>query len=802
MTNNSAENGKYPKIPELNRAGYRALFSNYSDDWIFEKNYPLSQKELEVVAAFRKQYPDAEVYAVRRVEKPDGTSMSDLVVNGHAVEIKSISSPKSVQNQVYKAKKQGVDGIIFCASSDNEAVRAAITKYTGRYSQKYMIFKKDTSAAEINSTTEVSNTNNLPRLSLIVNNFDSIAGDEELEKFKRMSKKNGSLSVAAGTTPDIPMAKGDGTNEVIYGSTIVSNDAVWRTGSPYVLSRANNVGQSTRLDRQPQFSPRHRTNAYWEKRSLERLTAAEQASKTYMTDIHKVYDEAMKQTVKDIKKLYQAYYKSDSSFDMEALNQIAPSGDLRRFWEQMRALGLSEYLPDNYRARMTRLELLNAQLWSQAKQVGLAQNIIETAAHRQAIEDSYYKTIYDTAKGINYTPAFTELDSRTLNKVLTADFQGKNYSERIWGNTDKLADDLRGVLGKAIALGQPLSKTSRDIRRRFDASKSSADRLIRTETNYFENASELEAYQSMDIDRFKFLATLDSRTSDICREHDGKIFKVKDAIIGDNVPPLHPYCRSTTVAYLGREYEPKERIARNPRTGKNYKVANMSYQAWHNAFVNNIVQITGGTPIVRTKSNKVRTSYNVDYDVDSLSQIDPVCLQDVSSELGELMKQYPELSRWVADNGNLQITASDLGRQTVAATVRNKPAIKLNSRYFKNKAELIKVIEKDVKSGHMMPATNYDNYALTHEFGHLMQNYLLRGKNTDVQTSKMCSAIIAIAMKQSGGNEQFVLRQASKYGSKNSREFFAEAFANMLCGSPNVIGQATKRYLERRSSGS
>jgi SPP1 gp7 family putative phage head morphogenesis protein len=325
---------------------------------------------------------------------------------------------------------------------------------------------------------------------------------------------------------------------------------------------------------------RKRTNAYWEKRSLERLTAAERVSNTHLKQINKVYDEARRQTVQSVKSLYANYYKGDDGFDMAALKAIAPSGDIKRFRDEMKLLGLDTYLPERYAGRMTRLELLNAQMWGETKKVGLKQNQIQSKSHVATINSAYNHNIYDTAKGLGATPAFSQLNTRTVNKILNAKFEGENYSQRIWNNTDVLAKQLQGKLGAAIASGQAQPKTVREIQERFGVSKYYAKRLVQTETNYFENSAEIESLQSMDIEKFVFVATLDGRTSVICQYHDGRIYNVADAIMGYNVPPLHPNCRSTIRAYFGREWEPEMRIARDPRTGRNQYVYNQSYDFW------------------------------------------------------------------------------------------------------------------------------------------------------------------------------------------------------------------------------
>ena len=321
------------------------------------------------------------------------------------------------------------------------------------------------------------------------------------------------------------------------------------------------------------------SDEYWRERAEDRLDEAEKLSVPYLEDIHAVYDDARLKIVEDIKNLYKNYYKDDDGFDQEKLRIIIPNGDLERFHREMKKAGLSEYLPENYKARMTRLEYLYADCWAESKKASLKHQQIETKTHRETIHNAYYKTIYDTGVGLKINPAFSKLDNRAVNQVLNTKFLGGNYSERIWKNTDKLADTLKEVIGSAIARGESYSKTAREIRERFGVTQYEATRLVQTETCYFQNQAEIEALKTMGIEKYKFIATLDSRTSDICREHDKKVYNIEDAKAGKNLPPLHPNCRSTVSAYLGEEYESAIRVARN-ENGENEYVENIDYSEW------------------------------------------------------------------------------------------------------------------------------------------------------------------------------------------------------------------------------
>jgi len=545
---------------------------------------------------------------------------------------------------------------------------------------------------------------------------------------------------------------------------------------------------------------------YWEKRAIERLTRAEVRSEPYLKKIYGIYTSAQKQTVQDIQHLYRIYY-AENKWDTAALNAIAPSGDLVKFYNQLRAAGLEKRLPERFNGRLSRLELLNAQLWMESKKVAQKQNEVETQAHSATIKDSYYRAIYDSAKKLGATEAFSTLDDKTINKILRTKFAGANYSERIWKNTDKLADSLQEVIGKAVALGQSPEVTARMVRERFGVSQYAAMRLVRTETSYFENLATVESYKEMGIEKFQFIATLDMRTSDICRSMDKRIFSMKSAKVGENVPPLHPWCRSTITPYLGKEYKVNERIARDPSNDKNYYVqGDMTYANWHKSLVdrfanklNHSVTITGVS-----RDGMVATDFGATFDAFSMLDVDDALVDEIAKNAETLMNAHPELQAWAKSQSKDGLVIrgskpSSMRYETIASTRRQPPIISLNKRYYKSAKKLSSDVFKGVRSGHFMPATNYKGYTFYHEFGHFVENYLLRRNNTDTAARRIMNDIIDIAVRQTKTDRKTVMAQASKYATskEHGREFFAEAFANLYSGRPNAIGKAMKTYLEQ-----
>ncbi len=321
-----------------------------------------------------------------------------------------------------------------------------------------------------------------------------------------------------------------------------------------------------------------RSSSYWDKRAIARLTEAERTSDWHFKEIQLLYDAAEKETVAEVKQIYEAYFRQNK-FSTDELEKIVPTGEMEKFYDDLARAGLSKQLPARYRGRIKRLELINAQLWSKTAKLSVLENEIQTRSHVKVINGAFGQTIYDTAKGIGATPAFSQLDTRGIDILLNTPWQGANYSKRIWKNSGVLANQLQQTLTKAIMVGMSEERAIYEIRQRFNIGRFYAERLIRTETNHFENETEFIAYQEMGIEKYVFVSVLDARTSDICRSHDGKIYNMSERQEGYNYPPLHPFCRSTVRGYIGKEYEPKMRTARNKLGGK-YFIPNMSYEEW------------------------------------------------------------------------------------------------------------------------------------------------------------------------------------------------------------------------------
>jgi len=71
--------------------------------------------------------------------------------------------------------------------------------------------------------------------------------------------------------------------------------------------------------------------------------------------------------------------------------------------------------------------------------------------------------------------------------------------------------------------------------------------LVRTAATHASTAAREASFEQLGVDKYRFVATLDSRTSIQCAANDGEVFTMGKGPL----PPLHPNCRSTIVPYIG-----------------------------------------------------------------------------------------------------------------------------------------------------------------------------------------------------------------------------------------------------------
>ncbi|MBQ8635151.1 minor capsid protein [bacterium] len=165
---------------------------------------------------------------------------------------------------------------------------------------------------------------------------------------------------------------------------------------------------------------------------------------------------------------------------------------------------------------------------------------------------------------------FNTIASKKLKQLLSSDWSGANWSDRLWRDRAVVGKKVTEILQKGVTQGTSLQKMARELKQATNQSFNNAFRLIRTETSHIDGQVTLEGYKQasdeLGLEYYEYDAFLDSRTSTICRELNGKRFKVSEAEVGVNYPPMHPNCRSTTQLVLDEKYKQEEKPKEETKT--------------------------------------------------------------------------------------------------------------------------------------------------------------------------------------------------------------------------------------------
>lgn len=318
---------------------------------------------------------------------------------------------------------------------------------------------------------------------------------------------------------------------------------------------------------------------YWDKRALQRLTESEQISKTGIRQIQDIYTQAFKNLKQELNDIYRNY-SMETGLDVSKLKQLLTKSQTDKVWKQLKKQGLDKYVLANYKARISRVEELQAQIYSRIKLANQYEKNILVKTFRSVIYGTYYKTIYDTQMGTGYDFQFNKLDDKLVDRVVNTKWSDVSFTDRCWYNNEVLAKEVSELIGGSLLSGQSLSKTIKQMKERFDVEDYKIERLIRTETNYFHNQADKETYKELGIKKYVCVATLDNRTSKFCIKIDQKVFNYSDIKVGVNFPPFHPNCRCKTRGYVEGYEDTIKRKARNPFTNEYETIDHMSYSKW------------------------------------------------------------------------------------------------------------------------------------------------------------------------------------------------------------------------------
>ena len=582
---------------------------------------------------------------------------------------------------------------------------------------------------------------------------------------------------------------------------------------------------------------------YWKKRFELLEQSQNQLGVQCYADIERQYRQAQKQIEGQLSAWYQRFAKNNGVTIQEARKMLT-SKELEEFkWDvheyirygQENAInGVWVKQLENASARfhISRLEALKIHT-QQSLEVMFGNQLDSIdSAMRDIYTSGYYRTAFEIQKGVGVGWDFSTLDDKTISKVINKPWSadGKNFSQRIWGNRQKLVNELNTELTRNIILGQDPQKAIDAIARKMNTSKSNAGRLVMTEEAFFSSAAQRDCFTELDVEQFEVVATLDSHTSDICQDMDGKHFPMSQWEVGTTAPPFHVRCRSTTIPYFDDDFGSVGERAARGADGKTYHVpADMTYKQWEKAFVQGDkdglqeISIDDTIEVPKTVDDcttveeveelmKGQNWFNVreirgkTYDTNEkvkLTGCDLECAKSIYKTHEKLFSRFPQLKGKLNSIGSMKLGGTTYAQCSFGL---GHGGVTVNTQHFSDAAKLAKSYERDLASGFHPQGTTYHSIVM-HELGHAIDDYLTYTEMISGMVNGWKPKIVSAdlrpkVMRSCGLKISDVRKEVSGYATKDAQEWFAECFAEFMDSeSPRMVAAELGKQLEELLKG-
>lgn len=287
--------------------------------------------------------------------------------------------------------------------------------------------------------------------------------------------------------------------------------------------------------------------SYWTNRQEQLKKEMEKDEIRLKERLSSFYNSELKSLEKEIAAYYQQYGKNNV-IEYRKLLEKLPEEDKRLLIERMDAF--AEKYP-----QYAHLMPVRASIYKLNRLEGLQYSIYMTQANIAGYTDAQAaeyltklsrKSMNTAMETLGFGKNFYAINSDAAKQFVNTPWSnGENFSTRIWGNTQKLANYLNQDIAQAFARGDSYERIVRNLRARFSrVNRNDAYRLIYTEGTYVMAEASMHPFTE-DFAQYKISTVGDGKVCPICRAMAKKIFEIDNRQPGTNFPPFHPWCRCT-----------------------------------------------------------------------------------------------------------------------------------------------------------------------------------------------------------------------------------------------------------------
>lgn len=552
------------------------------------------------------------------------------------------------------------------------------------------------------------------------------------------------------------------------------------------------------------------SKTYWRDRELEWKKKRLKDEQEYADEIQEIYANMMDSVEKEIESFFSRYANKENITMAEAkkrVSNIEIEAYKRKAKKYVKEKNFSDEANEQMRLynlamKINRLELLKANIGLE-----LVAGHDELKSYTgNKLEGAYLEEIKRNASILGDTV----IDNAKMAKtVADSSFKNATFSERIWVNQEQLKNSLSSVLSNALIQGKNPREFIPQIRKKFDVSRCNAERLLRTEIARVQTQAQAESYEANGIDEYEYIACSLKDVCPLCKEMDGKVFKLKDMEIGENAPPMHPNCHCATAPHSDRkEYEKwldglangdhslrfdewKERQSDKSKSFLMSKVKSKLAEASNDKRYADL-------------STEWKNDFNIEID-ESVKELNYSSVSRALKSLRNMLNQYPEINKYVN-----RISTSDNGAMVFRPS---KNDISLNPEYFKGPDAYSKLIKEQVRKGYWIKGTTIES-DMVHEAAHVLEfvflNRNINYKNTLQKENAWnnCNESEKIVLEAfnnlrakgiiKGKKLSRLIDDISRYASESYSETMAEAFSDCFINgnSAHEISKEIKRLVD------
>lgn len=536
--------------------------------------------------------------------------------------------------------------------------------------------------------------------------------------------------------------------------------------------------------------------------------ASRKASKDLSDDVLKILDTYTAKGGFATRQEAQEYLKGY----IEPKDRAVLIAAAQRLPEPERTQQLTRLSSAAYNWRMTRAEAIDkAQRLATTRLKKDIKEAIDPVLSR-TVQDSTKRANYQLQKQIGFAYSFDMPNRKGIDEVV----RGTGVYDKVRLFSQKEMIGVKDIITSGMLSGRKAETLAREVQLQTGKQLYQARRLVRTTIAQASVDAKVKEYRDLGIDEYEIVCTLDERTCPICREYDGKTYRMGKG----PMPTFHPNCRCGIRQVLPESVRASMRRAARDVDGKSIQVpASMSFDEWNSIYgkdqfrrkkeVPSSEQVASAIETSGPDGDKIRrelysepATHEELYDTvrkrwgkntqfeKNLDECDLDVMKDVFLEVDSLAEEFPIIMDAVGDMAVIR------EKGTYAAVFNNfvggKTMMKVNPYFFSDREYIQMEYEQDLKVGYHPKGTTYRDL-LVHEMGHVIERELVARRYPDnnlersraMKDGVISGEILKEAYNNLKSDPQYkkstmkgLRKEISEYALKNSKETLAEALAD------------------------